>query len=205
MITHGNNQSGEPIQPFGPQASQFVTRQLEGERVTLEFGQEREDQFDRLLAYVRLNGALFNETLLRQGYAQLYILSPNDRYEAQFRQAQQQARNADRGLWGLPPNQLCQLADRGNGIGGGCGGSTSGTTAPERTTGERTTGERRVGEREVDRNQRRQGQRERGRGELMESSGRLPDTGGPALLIIFGGSLLLAGSLRVFVLLVRRA
>jgi micrococcal nuclease len=63
------------VQPYGPQASQFTTTELEGERVGLEFDQEREDQFGRLLAYVHLSdGSLFNETLLRQGYAQLYIV-----------------------------------------------------------------------------------------------------------------------------------
>jgi len=71
---------------------------------------------------VGLDGALFNETLLRQGYAQLYIVSPNDKYEPRFRAAQQQARSAKRGLWGLPQSQLCQLADRGNCIGEGSPG-----------------------------------------------------------------------------------
>ena len=95
---------GEPVQPYGPQASAFTKRQLEGKRVTLIFDQERTDQFDRALAYVRVGGqaSTFNETLLRQGYAQLDIVSPNDRYEARFRQAQEQARRAQRGIWGLP-------------------------------------------------------------------------------------------------------
>jgi micrococcal nuclease len=108
------------VQPYGPQASRFTTQELEGERIELEFDQEREDSFGRLLAYVRLSdGALFNETLLRRGYAQLYIVPPNDKYEARFRAAQQEARDAERGLWGLPQSQLCPLTDRGNGIGEG--------------------------------------------------------------------------------------
>ena len=71
---------------------------------------------------------MFNEVLLEEGYAQLYIVSPNDRYESRFEQAQQQARSAGRGLWGLPRDQLCQLTDRGNGIGEGspgCEGANS--------------------------------------------------------------------------------
>jgi endonuclease YncB( thermonuclease family) len=68
----------EPVQPYGTQASAFTKRQLEGKRVTLIFDQERTDQYDRALAYVRLSGqsTTFNETLLRQGYAQLYIEPP---------------------------------------------------------------------------------------------------------------------------------
>jgi micrococcal nuclease len=114
------------VQPYGPEASQFTTQELEGERVQLEFDQDRVDQFERLLAYVHLSdGTMFNETLLRQGYAQLYIVPPNDKYEARFTAAQQEARDANRGLWALPQSQLCQLANRGNGIGEGSPGCTN--------------------------------------------------------------------------------
>ncbi len=77
---------GEPVQPYGSQASAFTKGQLEGKRVTLIFDRERTDRFDRALAYVRVGGqvSMFNETLLRQGYGQLLIISPNDRYEARF-------------------------------------------------------------------------------------------------------------------------
>ena len=112
---------GEPVEPYGPEASAFTKQQLEGERVTLIFDQEKTDQYDRALAYVRISGQsnTFNETLLKQGYAQLYVLSPNDRYETRFRQSQEQAKQAQRGIWGLPKDQQCELADRGNGIGEG--------------------------------------------------------------------------------------
>ena len=94
----------EPVEPYGPEASAFTKGQLEGKRVTLIFDQERTDQYGRALAYVRISGQsqTFNETLLRQGYAQLYVVPPNDRYEAPFSQAQDQARQAQRGIWGLP-------------------------------------------------------------------------------------------------------
>jgi endonuclease YncB( thermonuclease family) len=119
-----------PVQPYGPEASRFTTRELEGERVRLEFDEDREDDLGRLLAYVRVGGggaATFNETLLSQGYAQLWVIPPNDRYEARFRQAQQQAKGAGRGIWGLARQQQCQLANHGNGVGEGspdCGGAT---------------------------------------------------------------------------------
>ena len=115
---------GEPVEPYGPEASAFTKQQLEGERVTLIFDQEKGDQYGRALAYVRIGGQseTFNETLLKQGYAQLYVVSPNDRFEARFSQAQDQARQAQRGIWGLPKDQQCELADRGNGIGEGSPG-----------------------------------------------------------------------------------
>ena len=129
----------EPVEPYGPEASAFTKAQLEGERVTLIFDQERTDQYGRALAYVRVSGQsqTFNETLLKQGYAQLYVVPPNDRYEARFSQAQDQARRTQRGIWSLPKDQKCELADRGNGIGEGspgCAGQPP-TPAPSPTPG----------------------------------------------------------------------
>jgi micrococcal nuclease len=118
----------EGVEPYGPQASSFTKAQLEGKRVALEFDEEREDQYGRLLAYIHVGGQMFNETLLRQGYAQLYIVAPNDKYEPQFRQVQQQARTAGRGIWGLTREQQCELADRCNGIGEGSPGCQAGRT-----------------------------------------------------------------------------
>ncbi|HSK81914.1 MAG TPA: thermonuclease family protein, partial [Rubrobacter sp.] len=111
----------EPVEPYGPEASAFTNQQLEGERVTLIFDQEKRDQYGRALAYVQISSQseTFNETLLKQGYAQLYVVPPNDRYEVTFSQAQHQARQTQRGIWGLSKEQQCELADRGNGIGEG--------------------------------------------------------------------------------------
>ena len=116
-----------PSIPTGPRSARSPRASSRGESVTLIFERKRTDRYGRALAYVRPGGqsTTFNETLLRQGYAQLDILPPNDRYEARFRQAQEQARQAQRGIWGLPQNQQCQLANLGNGIGEGAPGCSS--------------------------------------------------------------------------------
>lgn len=107
-------------QPYARRAAAFAERRLEGRRVRLQFGPELEDRYGRVLAYVYAGGEMFNRRLLERGYAQLALFSPNTRYAASLRRAQEEAREARRGLWGLPPGRLCRLADRGNGIGGGC-------------------------------------------------------------------------------------
>lgn len=107
-------------QPYARRAAAFAERRLEGRRVRLEFGPELEDRYGRVLAYVHTGGEMFNRLLLEKGYAQLALFPPNTRYAGSLRQAQREAREARRGLWGLPPDELCRLADRGNGIGGGC-------------------------------------------------------------------------------------
>src|SRR5215211_2920432 len=129
----------EGIEPYGPEASAFATDELAGQSVDLEFDVEREDQYDRLLAYVYVGGEMFNEVLLEEGYAQAYPYPPNTRYEGRFAAAQEEARAAGLGIWGLSRAQQCQLADRGNGIGEGtpgCGGafaSASASASPSTT------------------------------------------------------------------------
>lgn len=127
-------------EPFGAEASEFAKNRLSGQRVALEFDVERIDPYDRVLAYVYLpDGSMFNEVLVRQGYAQVATFPPNVKYTDRFLEAQRQARAANRGLWGLPAGQLCQLADRDNGIGGGCeasGSESAPTPTPEPTPSE---------------------------------------------------------------------
>jgi hypothetical protein len=55
---------------------------------------------------------------------------PNVKYVERFLAAQREARAEGAGLWGLPDNKLCQLADRGNGIGGGCATESTPTATP---------------------------------------------------------------------------
>jgi micrococcal nuclease len=120
-------------QPYGKEASNFTTSRLQGHQVGLEFDVEKTDQYNRLLAYVYpTNDEMFNETLLKEGYAQVATFPPNVKYVDRFLGDQEAARAAGAGLWGLPPEQLAQEADRGNGIGGaGCAqNSASGPSSP---------------------------------------------------------------------------
>lgn len=111
-------------QPYGPEASAFAKRELDGQEVMLELDVQKIDPYGRLLAYVHLpDGSMFNETLLREGYAQVATFPPNVKYVDRFLEAQREAREANRGLWGHSATVLCPQTDRDNGIGGGCSGS----------------------------------------------------------------------------------
>ena len=74
--------SGE--EPCGPEASEFTASRLEGKQVQLELDEDKFDQYDRLLAYIWLDGKMFNETLVREGYASVATYPPNDKYESRF-------------------------------------------------------------------------------------------------------------------------
>lgn len=113
----------EGSQPLADEAAAFTERVLEenDNRVTLRFDVEKVDRYGRVLAYVYLrDGYMHNQLLLESGYAQVATFPPNVRYLDEFRRAQSAAREAGRGIWGLPARDACELADRGNGIGGGC-------------------------------------------------------------------------------------
>lgn len=89
-----------PVQCFGPRASAFNHRLVEGHRVRLVFGVERRDVYGRLLAYVHLGDRFVNAILARRGLARPLTIPPNDRYAPLFRRLSLRAARAGRGLWG---------------------------------------------------------------------------------------------------------
>jgi micrococcal nuclease len=123
MDTPETRDPDEEIEPYGPEASPYAVSELSGVDIEREFDQERTDRYGRLLAYVYpAGGEMFNMDLVEDGYAQAYPYPPNTRYEDRFAAAQDEARDAGLGIWGLSESQQCKLADRGNGIGEGTPG-----------------------------------------------------------------------------------
>ena len=90
----------EPVECFGPEASSFTERRLEGARVGLEFDVERLDPFGRTLAYVWVGRRLFNEDIVRQGYAIVTTFPPNVAHVERFVEAERKAKRDGLGLWG---------------------------------------------------------------------------------------------------------
>ena len=68
--------------------------------MTLRFGEERRDVYDRLLAYVYLGDRFVNAELVRLGYARTLEIAPNVDYADRFARLQQSAANDGLGLWG---------------------------------------------------------------------------------------------------------
>lgn len=84
---------------YGRIAAEFTANQLEGKTVTLEYDVEERDQYDRILAYVYLDGKMFNETLLQEGLAKVTTYPPNVRYADSFVELQKQAQKDRKGIW----------------------------------------------------------------------------------------------------------
>jgi micrococcal nuclease len=101
-------------EPYGNEASAYTKARLPvGSTVWLELDVRERDKYGRLLAYVwtqrpssrspsEVRDKLFNATLLIEGYAQLMTIPPDVRYVDVFTPMQAEAREAGRGLWGLP-------------------------------------------------------------------------------------------------------
>jgi micrococcal nuclease len=87
-------------EPFGAEATILARRMLAGRSVTLEYdGGPRLDRYGRTLAFVRLeDGRLFNEEIIRAGYARVYERF-SFRHKEAFRAAEREAQRAARGMW----------------------------------------------------------------------------------------------------------
>lgn len=92
----------EKGEPLYEEAAATLRELVQGQEVTLEFDEERKDQYDRTLAYL-FKGELFvNGELVRRGLAYCFTWAPNTAHEDDFISLQRDARAARRGLWALP-------------------------------------------------------------------------------------------------------
>lgn len=90
-----------PVEPYGKEASDFSKQLLTGQKVTLKFDVEPYDKYKRLLAYMYLqDGTFVNEKLIRDGYARIMTIPPNVAHADLFLEAEREARENNKGLWG---------------------------------------------------------------------------------------------------------
>jgi micrococcal nuclease len=90
---------GAPVGCFGPQASEFTHRLVDGRRVRLVFGVERRDVYGRLLAYAYIGHRFVNAELVRRGLARSLTIPPNSLHSRLFRRLERRAARSGRGLW----------------------------------------------------------------------------------------------------------
>jgi endonuclease YncB( thermonuclease family) len=96
----------QPVMCFGAEATAFTSDMIgrAGHQVYLEKDVSETDRYGRLLRYVWLphddGTRMLNQELVAHGYAQSSTYPPDVKYQHLFVEAQQQARNEGRGLWG---------------------------------------------------------------------------------------------------------
>lgn len=98
----------EPIGCYGNEAADFNRSLVEGKTVQLSYDVECTDRYDRLLAYVELDGRSVNELLLTRGFACVLHIPPNgeDRVE-EYRRLEEQAQVGQVGLWASCTESPC--------------------------------------------------------------------------------------------------
>jgi micrococcal nuclease len=77
MLCIDTPESTKKVQPFGPEASNFVKELLQGKEITLEIDKTLYDPYGRLLAHVFLGEQSVQEILLSEGLARVaYVFEP---------------------------------------------------------------------------------------------------------------------------------
>lgn len=90
----------KPVQCFAKEASEKNRELVEGKLVSLEKDISETDRYGRLLRYVYSGDGMVNEILVREGFAYSYSYPPDVKNQELFRQAEEEARENNRGLWG---------------------------------------------------------------------------------------------------------
>lgn len=92
---------GEQDEPYAEEAFKRTQELLDNaDTITVEFDEEKQDHYDRYLAYVYADGEMVNEILVREGLASVdYVHPPNDKHEDLLREAEQEAKNKNIGIW----------------------------------------------------------------------------------------------------------
>jgi len=96
-----------PAEPGGEAAGDFLRQLIEGKLVRLEYGPERLDKYQRVLAHLFTEeGENINAMILAAGFAHAVVKLPNIRRIEQYFSAENEARQFRRGIWSLPQFQL---------------------------------------------------------------------------------------------------
>lgn len=93
---------GEPVECFGPEATNHLTTLLPpGTEVVVQRDIEARDDYGRLLLYVfRFDDELFvNADLVSKGFATTLEIPPNTSFSRTLRRLSAEARTAKMGLW----------------------------------------------------------------------------------------------------------
>jgi micrococcal nuclease len=95
---------------FGQNAAMFTAASTTGKRVQLKYDEaECRDRFNRLLAFVTVDGVELNRVLAEEGYAcVLYIAPAGQARREEFETYESQAKTSRVGMWGQCATVTCE-------------------------------------------------------------------------------------------------
>ena len=92
----------------GKIVSERLSSFLKGKLVQLEFDKEMRDKYNRLLAYVYVDGNMVNRMLLTAGLARTLSIPPNTKYAEEFEDLETNAAMQSKGFWGHESNYFLE-------------------------------------------------------------------------------------------------
>ena len=96
------------IECWGPEAKQYNIDRVLGKTIELRYDQQCTDRYDRLLAFVEVDGENLNRTMVAEGYACVLHISPNgDDVVSDYNAVENSARAVSAGLWGACNENPC--------------------------------------------------------------------------------------------------
>ena len=96
-----------PVSECGSTEATTRNRELvENRSVHIISDISRYDKYGRLLAYIYVDDVFINETLLKEGLADIMTISPNTKYSGQFTTIRDYAKASKVGIWSWCDNQL---------------------------------------------------------------------------------------------------
>lgn len=104
-------ESTTSLECFGRESTNFNRQLVEGRIVELEKDVSETDKYGRLLRYVYIDEIFANRHLIGQGYAHASSYPPDIKYQDNLVNAEQEARENNRGLWSGCAGDQPQLAD----------------------------------------------------------------------------------------------
>lgn len=89
----------KPTQFYSREAAMFTRKLVDGKKIRLEYDEQKQDKYNRVLAYVYLeDGTFINAEIIKQGYGFAYTRFPF-KYLEQFKEYEKQAKEKELGLW----------------------------------------------------------------------------------------------------------
>ena len=89
-------------EPYGNEAMEYTKNKLENaKKIEIEYDEnaDKEDRFGRPLVYVWIDDNLFQEELVRLGYAKTYMMKANYKYADELKSAEREAKSEKLGVW----------------------------------------------------------------------------------------------------------
>lgn len=98
--TPESKKPGSCVQPYAESAYNRNKQLVNSGKLTIEFEKSERDKYDRLLAYVFVDGKSVQETLLKEGYARVaYIYEPPYKYLSRYKKAEDAAKAKHSNIW----------------------------------------------------------------------------------------------------------